>query len=580
VAGSAGEAAGSRRGRFRDALRHRDFRRLIGATLVDSTGTWSYAVVLVGYVFALTHSATDVAVLVAVKQLPVLLLSGLGGVLADRFPRIRVMVWSAVASCLVMTGITAAVALHASAPLVIVLSGLASCAAVPYRPAAGSLTPDLVGEADLAPAVALVNVVQNVVVIAGPGIGAVLLLIGQPAVGCGINAASFLVAAAVVARIHLPGTPVETPAGRRRVLSELAAGCRVVLGSPVLAALLVCYALDTVVAGAAVVFLAPVSRLLGSGSSGYGYLLMAEALGAVLAAGLANRLSGRRRLAPVIAAGLVVQAAPLAGYLVARSPVEGFFIQLVSGAGMVVVDVVAVTTLQRNTPRQLLGRVMGLALTALIAAQIAGSLVIGPIVQSVGVPDALAGVAIVVPAIGLAVCWPILRADRRLAAETSLIGERAAVLGHLDLFTGAGEPVLEQLAATASEVGLPAGAPLLVEGDPSDDLYVLVSGRLAVSAGDRPLPDVQAPGYVGELGLLHATPRTATVRAAEDSRLWRIPGADFLQALSSAESSPSLLAVADARLTRTPRAGTHLRRPVAVPSPRATGPSTRDGSNR
>jgi Cyclic nucleotide-binding domain len=67
----------------------------------------------------------------------------------------------------------------------------------------------------------------------------------------------------------------------------------------------------------------------------------------------------------------------------------------------------------------------------------------------------------------------------------------------------------------------------------------------------RELPPVTAPGYVGELGLLHGIPRTATVQARTDSTLLRIDGPDFLAAVSASRPSPSLLSVAGTRMART-----------------------------
>jgi CRP-like cAMP-binding protein len=68
----------------------------------------------------------------------------------------------------------------------------------------------------------------------------------------------------------------------------------------------------------------------------------------------------------------------------------------------------------------------------------------------------------------------------------------------------------------------------------------------------RELPPVTAPGYVGELGLLHGIPRTASVRTSRDSTLLRIAGPDFLSALQVSQPSPSLLSVAGTRMARTP----------------------------
>jgi hypothetical protein len=192
--------------------------------------------------------------------------------------------------------------------------------------------------------------------------------------------------------------------------------------------------------------------------------------------------------------GLALEALPLAAYLVARAPAEGFLVELASGAGMVLVDVVTITALQRATPRELLGRVMGLALTALIGAQAVASLVIGPVVQSVGLTHALAGLAVVVPAVGVALCWPLLQADRRAAARGPSLEPRIALLARLDLFAGAGRPALERLAEALTGTDLPAGATLLREGDAADAVYLLAGGRLTVCAGGRRLPDVPAPG--------------------------------------------------------------------------------------
>ncbi len=67
----------------------------------------------------------------------------------------------------------------------------------------------------------------------------------------------------------------------------------------------------------------------------------------------------------------------------------------------------------------------------------------------------------------------------------------------------------------------------------------------------RDLPDVNAPGYVGELELLHGAPRSATVVARSDYRVLRIPGADFTAALETAQPSLALIGNAGIRLART-----------------------------
>lgn len=103
---------------------------------------------------------------------------------------------------------------------------------------------------------------------------------------------------------------------------------------------------------------------------------------------------------------------------------------------------------------------------------------------------------------------------------------------------------------------MPAGTVIIREGDEADALWILARGELLVQtsgdgAGPRDLPPVTAPGYAGELGLLHGIPRTATVRTLPESALLRIDGQDFRSALQASLPSPSLLAVAGTRMART-----------------------------
>jgi CRP-like cAMP-binding protein len=131
-----------------------------------------------------------------------------------------------------------------------------------------------------------------------------------------------------------------------------------------------------------------------------------------------------------------------------------------------------------------------------------------------------------------------------------------AVLERLRLLDGAGRAALERLAAAVEEEPVPAGTVVLRQGDPADDLFVLVEGFLLVdhdeSTGSRRVNEMVAPDYVGEIGLVERVPRTATVTAQTDTLLWRIPGALFLDAVSGGPAlNPALAAGISTRLART-----------------------------
>src|SRR5580698_5187680 len=559
-------------GRFRDALRHRDLRLLIGAFLVDQIGSWSYIVVISVYLFDRTHSTEWLAALGICRWGPGMLLASYGGVIADRYQRVTILIVSALASAAVMAAMAVVAATNAPPGLILVLAAASAVALAPYQPAAGALTPEVVGEKDLAAANSLFSALENLVVVLGPGLGGLLLLTGRPVIGVAINAASFVAAAAVVSRLRVRsrgGANSEDSA-----VQQWKAGVSALVAQPVAVAVILFCALDSAVYGAATVLYVPLSVRLGTGANGYSYLLAGSALGGLLGAGLANRLSGASRLAPVIMGSICLQAVPYLLTVPVHWPALAAALQVVSGIGMIIVDVLAITSLQRDLPGDVLGRVLGVFDTVVLAGILLASLVTGVLLAHFDVNVALVAVGAGIPALALVGLPTLLRADRTSAAAAEQLRPRVELLAQLDLLADADRRALERLAAAAQEIVMPAGQVVIREGDEADALWILADGELSVQAsGDGPEPrelaPVTAPGYVGELGLLHGIARTATVRTLRPSTLLRIDGQDFLSAVQVSQPSPSLLSVAATRMARTP-----WRRPSAVVPPTSprTGP--------
>jgi MFS family permease len=541
-------ASGKRR-RYRDTLRYRDLRLLITSFLIDEVGSWSYIVVISVYIFDRTHSTQWLAANAACRWGPGLLLASYGGVLADRYQRTTVMIVSALASTVLMTAMAVVVASRAPVGYLLAISALASVALAPYQPAAGALTPEIVGEQDLSAANSIFSALQSLVVVVGPGIGGLLLLTGRPVVGVAINAASFAVAAAIVAQLRVRsrggGSAEDSTA------QQWAAGLRSLAGQPVAVAVILFCALDSAVYGAATVLYVPLSVRLGTGPSGSSYLLAGSALGGLLGAGLANRLSGSSRLAPVIMGSICVQALPFLLTVPVHWPALAAALQVVSGTGMIVVDVLAITSLQRDLPGDVLGRVLGVFDTVVLAGILLASLAAGILLAHAGVTVALVAVGVGIPVLGLTGLPALLKADSASAAAAGRLRPRVELLSELDLLAGADHRTLERLAAAAQQVVMPAGQVIIREGDEADALWILADGQLSVETSSGQLPPVTAPGYAGELGLLHGIPRTATVTTSRESTLLRIAGQDFLSALQVSQPSPALLSVAGTRMART-----------------------------
>jgi CRP-like cAMP-binding protein/predicted MFS family arabinose efflux permease len=538
--------------RYRDALRHRDLRILLTSLFVDQIGSWSYLVVLSVYVFDRTHSPQWLAALAICRWGPGLLLASYGGVIADRYQRTTVMFVSTLASTILMIGMAVVVAAKVPVGFVLAVAALAAVALIPYRPAVGALTPDIVAEKDLAAANSLISGVENLVVVIGPAIGGLLLLAGQPVIGVVINAVTFVAAAVLTKRLRVRSAGGGGAEGN--LVQQWAAGFRALAAQRFALALIMFAALDSAVYGACTVLFAPLSVRLGTGTSGYSYLLAGVATGGVLGLGLANRLISASRLAPVVMGSFCLMAVPFLVTIPVRSPVLAFLLQVVSGTGMVVVDVLVVTILQRDVPGSVLSRVLGICDTIVLAGILLASLIIGVVLAHTSITVALVAIGAGIPILGLAGLPTLLRADRMSAAVSGRLRQRVRLLSELDLLADANRSVLERLAAAAQEVDLPPGEVLIREGDQPDYLWILASGELLVRTGDglaaRELPPVTAPGYVGELGLLHSIPRTATVRTSQECSLLRIDGQEFLSALEDSRPSPALLSLAGTRLNR------------------------------
>jgi MFS family permease len=545
-------------GGYRSALRSRDLRLLLGSQLVSASGSWAYNTALMVLLYQLTHSAGWVAAGTMARYLPSIVFSGYGGVIAERFERVRLMVWLNVIALTLQAGLAVAAWRAAPALSAVALAVLTSVVLSPYNPAVAALIPQIVSEDDLAAANALNGTIDNLVVFFGPAIGAVLLLAGGPALAIAVNALSFAVAAVWLPRMAARSRPGDvTAGGRAGPLRQVAEGFRAVAASGPAATFVGFSVIVSFVAGTDLVLFMPISQIqLHTGTSGYGYLLAGLGLGGLAGAAIVGRLAARARLAPAILAGVALFCLPTALLVVIHQPAVAFGLQVVRGAGTLVVDTLAITALQRSARRDMVARVFGAFFALAFGAVSLGALVT-PAVLHAGLHVALLVFGAGVPALCLLALPRLLRADRVAARHAVTVAPRVAILERLDLFQNATRSSLETLAGAAEEIAVPAGTVLVAEGAQADAFYVLTEGRLDVSAiGETRtepvhLRSLEPVSYVGEIGLLGHMPRTATVTATSQSMLLRIGGEDFLDALTRLSASPSLLEGARTRLALT-----------------------------
>ena len=543
---------------IRGALRHRDLRLLFGGLVISASGSWAYNVALLAYVFDRTGSLGWVGAAGLGRFVPALLFSTYGGVVAERYERVRVMVSSDLLCLMFQAALCVAAALTAPAWLAILLAALTSVANVVYNPAVAAMLPELAGEDDLVAANALNGTIENLVVVVGPAIGAGLLAVGSASLAFGVNAASFGVSALLVARLQARSRPVDVTEGATAgVWKQMAVGVQAIFSSGAARVLVMFSVLASFVYGTDTVLLVGVSDAqLGTGPKGFGYLLAGLGVGGILMALAVDRLASSRRLALIITGGLAVYCLPTALLVAVHSPGVAFVLEIVRGAGTLVVDVLAITALQRAVSDEVIARVFGVFFALVLGAISLGTIVTPPIVNGPGLHTALYIMGFVPLAIGLLGFPSLVRIDRDAAGRLDELAPRIALLEQLGIFASANRAVLERLAAACTPLSAVAGDVIVREGARADALYVIVSGRVDVkSRGEGDVEEhirVMEPGtYFGEIGLLERIPRTATVTALEDVELYRIEGEAFLDALSTGSVTTSLLEGARTRLART-----------------------------
>jgi MFS family permease len=193
------------RGRTAEALdllrRNRDFRLMFVAQLISLGGDWFLSVALFGLVFEFTGSPWLVSALIATMSVPYALMTFVGGPLADRIDRRRLMVASDVVRGLLAFGfffVTSA----STVWLAFVLVGVIQSLGAFFEPAAAAAVPNLVDPEDLPVANVLTGSLWGTMLAVGAALGGVVVAAFGRGAGYIGDAASFLVSAALIVRIH------------------------------------------------------------------------------------------------------------------------------------------------------------------------------------------------------------------------------------------------------------------------------------------------------------------------------------------------------------------------------------------
>lgn len=261
-------------------LRLEGFRNLFFATLGSSVGTLLAAIALAIDVHDRTGSGLWVGAVLVVEFLPTIVVGLVFGPLLDRLERRSLMIGADA----IRVGVFVALPFAPSAATVVGLALVAGLATGFFRPAVYAGIPNLVPDADLPRANALLQTVENASWAVGPLVGGVLTAADGPKVAYAINAASFVVSIALLVRIP-PRLLQSERALSRGYWRDLRDGFGAALRSPSMRAVLVAWGIASFAVGAsnvATVFIA--KNTFSGGNVGYGLVYGATGAGLVLGA--------------------------------------------------------------------------------------------------------------------------------------------------------------------------------------------------------------------------------------------------------------------------------------------------------
>jgi MFS family permease len=409
-------------------LRLRDFRRVWLAEVISDIGNFITFIALAVLIHDLTGKTFAVGIALALRSIPWFTLGPIAGVIVDRADRRVVMVVSDLARAILVT-VLAFTDTTWQAYLIAFLSG---CFGPFFRPARQALLPTIAPGDDYVKALAVSEIAHQSLHTVGPAIGGLAVLVLGARHAFFLDAATFVVSAALVVGITVRGAPRARHTGLGEVITDLKEGARFLGREKVLRSIVTSRA-ATVFSGVAIIALLVgyISDDLHRGAGSYGVALAMGGIGTVvLSVALARRGAVVRR-----ARWLALAAASPALYIVmALRPgfVALLVLMLVEGAAVTGLALYDDMVVAERTPDEARGRVFGLSGASAEAAEFVGALVFTALGDSLGVPAAMSiagGVAAGLGLLALAPALGPLRADderRRSAAGREPGAEPAA----------------------------------------------------------------------------------------------------------------------------------------------------------
>jgi MFS family permease len=477
---------------------------------------------------------------------------------ADWFPRHLVLTigFAIFGASLAATGVAAL--LQAPAWAVYALAIVASVVLIPAPPAIASVLPAVARTTDqLTAANVTVGLVETFGQLLGPLLAGLILLVGAP--GHVLVALGVIGIVGAIATIGAVNPDADTldhddDPERSSTLVELVAGFRLCLADGQVRALVLTIAVTGLIVGAVDVGATTLAiGILDRSESMVSVFSGAFGLGAVVGAALSFTLVGRRRLAVVVTAGLLMSCVVFGLVGWSGSVVLTIAMLFGAGAGVTLTAVGARTMLQGLTPDDTLARLFALNEALFNLAIAAGGALLSFVAVRVGLAQSFAVVGVLGVVVTLINIWRLVAIDaarRPVDADVVELARSSPVFGPLPAYA------MEQILHGLAYESFGPHEAILARGEPGDRMFLVADGEVIVRR-DGAEPVIRGRGaHLGEIAILRNAPRNADVEAGPIGAtvLW-MDGESFVDAVDRVPRSRARVeAEVERRLTRDPDA--------------------------
>lgn len=380
-------------------LQSRDFRFLLSGRVVDMLGNAIAPVALAFAVIDLTGSPADLGVVLAARSIANVALVVFGGVLADRWRRSTVLVWSNVLSAgsqAVVAGLV--LAGSATIPLLVVLSVVNGAASAASLPAASALVPQTVPASALEQANALTRLGSNGAAMVGAALGGLVVAVWGPGWGLAIDAGTFLLAALLYAGVRA-GLPAR--AAPTSTWVDLREGWQAFTSQTWIWVVVGVFAVINASFAGSVNVVGPLVADGTVGRAAWGLILSALTGGMVVGALGAMRWQPDQPLRVGLLCSIGPASLPLVLSVAPSLPLL-LLAAVLTGVCMETFSIAWDTSLQIHVPADRLARVYAYDILGSMIAIPVGQSAMGPVAEAVGTDTVLIGAAVVITVAAIA----------------------------------------------------------------------------------------------------------------------------------------------------------------------------------